>query len=276
VRKIRRPEKGISTATEPKSAREKSQLERAVDDAELLLNYAAQQGVKVEKDTLEVIAGARELFEQGKLTGTLKADFYNNFGVLSRVASPVTVDSLKSCAVEKEFPSWLSNWFAEGKAPKWLPKWMVSRYKDTDAKRALRFYRTMGLWGLIFLVALQGYWVVGSYLMESIPIVSEDPKKREEGISQEAQWIVVREQKENKQNKSEPAVYSTSGGTPRPTPTSEMRAALQAKQNGTGDDTKLKEEIDGITETRIHMKSYSFSGPLLSSKLGMPLKVLRT
>lgn len=131
-----------------------------------------------------MIAGARELFEQGKLTGTLKADFYNNFGVLSRVASPVTVDSLKSCAVEKEFPSWLSNWFAEGKAPKWLPKWM--------------------------------------------------------------------------------------------TPTSEMRAALQAKQNGTGDDTKLKEEIDGITETRIHMKSYSFSGPLLSSKLGMPLKVLRT
>jgi hypothetical protein len=187
IRRIRRPDKGRSIGTEPKRTREKNQLEESVEDAELLLNFAAQQGIRVEREVVEVIAGARELFEQGKLRGTQKADFYSNFGVLSRAVSPVTVSSLNSCVVDREFSRWLSSWFAEGEAPKWLPKSMVAKYKDTDARRALGFYRSIGLFGLIILVVLQGYWVVGTYLMDSIPLLSEVKTQREEGIKQEAQ-----------------------------------------------------------------------------------------
>ena len=63
IRRIRRPDKGRSIGTEPKRTREKSQLEESVEDAELLLNFAAQQGIRVEREVVEVIAGARELFE---------------------------------------------------------------------------------------------------------------------------------------------------------------------------------------------------------------------
>jgi hypothetical protein len=57
----------------------------------------------------------------------------------------------------------------------------------------------LGVFALIFLVVLQGYWVVGSYLIESVPLLSEDETKRDEGIKQEARWVV----NQNKHNNTE-------------------------------------------------------------------------
>jgi hypothetical protein len=175
--------------TELELDKQEGRLEQSVEDAELLVNHAGRQGIRVEKPILDAIAHARELLEQGKLTGTQEADFYSNFVALSRAVAPVTVTSLKSCVIEREFPNWFSRHFAKTAVPKWISHLFERQRKETYADRVLRFYRGLDFVVLIILVLVQGYWVIGSYLLANIPAMSEDKTQREQGIKQEAQWV---------------------------------------------------------------------------------------
>jgi len=219
-----------------------SPLERSLEDAELLVTYAAEQAVKVEKGTLDAIAQARELLEQKALSGTHKADFYNNFIALSRAVAPVTATSLKSCVLEKEYPHWLLR-FEEGMLPKWLSTWLRRRTKETEANRALRFYHNLGYVLLFSLIVVQGYWSIGNYLMGNVPILNENNTEREEAIRQEARYYAPRA---NRLPPPDTAV------TPAASQKSSDDAAVarDQKQNSTIDDQEVQKYIDDIKKTQ--------------------------
>lgn len=76
---------------------------QSVHDAELLMSYAGRFGVTIENKILNGITHARELFKRGLLHGEDEAEFYQNFSALSKAVYPVTVLSLRSCIVERDF-----------------------------------------------------------------------------------------------------------------------------------------------------------------------------
>lgn len=146
-------------------------LGQCVRDAELLAGYAGRFGVAIEDKVLKGISSARELFKQGLLRGDAEAEFYQNFIGLSKAVYPVTVQSLRSCIVERDFR-----------------KFVFWRRTQTAADSILDAYRIWGFIALITLMVVQTYWVVGSFLTANIPMFSEDPKVFLQALSERAIW----------------------------------------------------------------------------------------
>jgi hypothetical protein len=150
-------------------------LSQSLHDAELLTSYAGRFGVAIEHNVLNVVTRARELFKQGLLHGEAEAEFYQNFIALSKAVYPVTVESLRSCMIERKFRNWVF-WQCDPRTP---------------AHRILEVHRAWGFIALITLMVVQTYWVVGSFLTASIPILSDDPSVFLPAMQERAIWTVT-------------------------------------------------------------------------------------
>lgn len=144
-------------------------LEQSVRDAELLMRYAGRYGVPIDSSVLIGIADAREQFQRGELKGQKEAEFYEKFISLSRAVAPVSVKSLESCTEQRD----LTDFFF----------WHRS---ETYADRTIRRHRVFGGIGLMLLILVQTYWVVGSYLTANIPLLSDTDSDRKQAILQES------------------------------------------------------------------------------------------
>lgn len=136
------------------------------------MNYAGAFGCDIDSKILQGIASACELYRAGKLHGPEEAAFIENYIALAKATSPVTVRSLKSCIIERPVRNFL-----------------FQTVSQTPADRILRTYRFYGFLALIVLVILQSYWVIGSFLVANIPLLSEDPNRLPAAVRQRAIWM---------------------------------------------------------------------------------------
>src|ERR1700740_3674201 len=143
ARRIRRPVRPKLDTPGSEPPLETRLLGQSVSNAQLLMDYAAEHGEKIDTNVFDAIARACELFEQGKLKSKEEANFYQNYSILSQAVAPVGVASLHSCLTHK-----CRTWFSHSSS-------------ETYAEKALRTHRVWGLASLIILIVVQTYWVLG-------------------------------------------------------------------------------------------------------------------
>lgn len=123
-------------------------LRSDVEEACLLLSYAAQGGLNLKMETAKSIAKSKVLLAEGKLSGDEEAQFYLAYEELAKLAKPVTVASL-SAAKETGRKSWR------------LDMLRPKQINISEARQAAMSYWNLTLFALGLLLAVQIYWVVG-------------------------------------------------------------------------------------------------------------------
>ena len=73
-------------------------FEEALEDAELLLKYAAESGIAVDAKVADAILGARTAFKANTLTDELRGSFYASYAVLSKTLGDVTAETIRHCS----------------------------------------------------------------------------------------------------------------------------------------------------------------------------------
>ena len=85
-------------------------LSTAVFNAELLLNYATEHGLDIEKEWVGVLINAKRCEESREWDADTEINFWMAYKGLSKIVRPVSVQSLKATKrVEIKTPNYLRN-----------------------------------------------------------------------------------------------------------------------------------------------------------------------
>jgi len=85
-------------AARPDTVTASDVLEGALNDADLLVRYAAEAGIDVSADVILAIVNTRAAAATGACTSQQLVDFYRAFTTLSARLGPVTADTIRACA----------------------------------------------------------------------------------------------------------------------------------------------------------------------------------
>ena len=72
-----------------------SRLANAVSDAELLVEFAARNGIEIDSELVNAVTATRVLLEKGTATETQEAAFFEAYIKLSHALGKVTVSSIR-------------------------------------------------------------------------------------------------------------------------------------------------------------------------------------
>lgn len=72
----------------------------ALEDADLLLKFAAETGNQVPRETINPLLAAKEAAATGSLTQDMQARFYEAYGKLCKQFGEVTADTIRACRSE--------------------------------------------------------------------------------------------------------------------------------------------------------------------------------
>jgi hypothetical protein len=145
-------------------------FEDALQGAELLLDFAARNGIKTDKfgekefsQAALNVAETKEKHDHNSLTAKDKSDFYEIYWQLAQLMQPVTVNSIRD-----SYPS-----FGENRR-----RYVVFGPEDclSRADIAVRKWRQKAMVALIALLIVQIYWVVGSTFIEGIKSLDQKNK----------------------------------------------------------------------------------------------------
>lgn len=75
-----------------------SPFQDALADSELLLKFAAETGVEVQKEIAQPILVAHTAYRTDAVTDAIKADFYGAYSRLAKLFGEVTADSIRNCS----------------------------------------------------------------------------------------------------------------------------------------------------------------------------------
>lgn len=130
-------------------------LTDALDNAELLVEFGARNGLDLPSDMVTGVSQARSLHEQGLLQGDQEAAFYNVYNRLAKALGKVTVGSIKDSREE----------FGELHPKFWFfgPSKRYSR-----ANLVVRRFRLDAWIALTLLILVQIYWLWGTTLLDSM------------------------------------------------------------------------------------------------------------
>ncbi|PCI29520.1 MAG: hypothetical protein COB67_03960 [SAR324 cluster bacterium] len=124
---------------------------RAVNDAQLLVNYIAYQGqVTFIQETLETVILSKFLLEEKQWNAEIEIKFWHAYENLSSAIAPVTVESLKAT-----MPLEHSNASSSNSPPK------------TKAVLSVSKYRKLTFCSLFLLLFVQIYWIIGTELHQN-------------------------------------------------------------------------------------------------------------
>lgn len=126
-----------------------------INEAQLLLAYAARNGLDIDKTVISDIVQAKRWADLQEWTTEREICFWTAFNILAKMVQPVSVASLKA-----------THPFREG-----------TQCEDSPAKQTVSFYQKWSVFILVLLLIMQIYWLVGSMRFTSI---AELPKKIEE------------------------------------------------------------------------------------------------
>ncbi len=114
-------------------------IDRAANDAQLLIAHAAEAGLDVDPDIVQQIVAGKYASQRRQWTAESETDFWLAFNGLTMAVQPLTLDSLI--------------------ATKKLVR--KGRRKPSPADRAVRRYGFLAVVSMVALVAIQIYWLIG-------------------------------------------------------------------------------------------------------------------
>jgi hypothetical protein len=152
---LRRP--AFETSDEGRTANE--HLPNAIDDAELLLSFVAENGYDVADDVVKTVIESRRRIEVDDLDADQEFRFWAAFKALSKAVAPVSVSSLRDT----------TDTLSPKKAPS-MARGAVSRYTQWS------------IVALAFLLLVQVYWLFGSQVTTQINQMNKDIAEADQKI----------------------------------------------------------------------------------------------
>lgn len=144
------------------SPRNNSSLASSLRDAQILLAYAAQNGIAIDGATIKSVVAAASLHASNSMTDDDEAGFWAAFNLLAKTVAPVTVGSLRSIMdVEASERTLFGLHFR----------------KSPLARKAVRWYTTLAIVTLATLLVVQIYWLFGAKITSDIQKTSETQSK---------------------------------------------------------------------------------------------------
>ena len=131
-------------------------LRRAIAEADLLLAYAAENGIELDDGVLATIVGARQLPDVAADATAVAATtkFWEAYGSLARAVQPVSSDSIEAT---------MSRQGRRGFAGRLLDR-LFGPKLTTLAERSIYRFSLASFVVLVLLLAVQMYWVIGNRL----------------------------------------------------------------------------------------------------------------
>src|SRR5438874_9145130 len=132
-----------------------SRLANAVSDAELLVEFAARNGIEIDSELVNAVTATRVLLEKGTATETQEAAFFEAYIKLSHALGKVTVSSIRDSRDE----------FGDER-PKYF--WFGAQVRTSRARLAVKRFRRQAILALLVLLVAQIYWLWGSTLTDNL------------------------------------------------------------------------------------------------------------
>lgn len=131
-------------------------LRRAIAEADLLLAYAAENGIELDDGVLATIVGARQLPDVAADAAAVAATtkFWEAYGSLARAVQPVSSDSIEAT---------MSRQGRRGFGGRLLDQ-IFGPKLTTLAERSIYRFSLASFVVLVLLLAVQMYWVIGNRL----------------------------------------------------------------------------------------------------------------
>jgi hypothetical protein len=123
-----------------------------VQEAQLLLAYAAQQGLEIDESLVSVIVNARYQLEHGDWNAEHEIKFWMAFDTIAKLVHPVSLASLKATRIHGKHQT---------KKGKTIPP-------ISAAERTVSIYQKWTLLVLAVLLIAQIYWLIGSVIITAV------------------------------------------------------------------------------------------------------------
>lgn len=133
-------------------------LPESIDDAQLLLAYAARNGIAIDPGTTNVIVAIGYRKEAGTVAEQDEAAFWTAFETLAAKVSPVTVLSLRAIS---DIRTTQQHGFPARLFRSRFSRWSVAR-------RAVLWYTGLAVASLALLLVMQIYWLFGVSIADDI------------------------------------------------------------------------------------------------------------
>jgi len=129
-------------------------ITKGIYNIELLINYAAEQGIKIRENYIQAFTNFKETEKNKTWTAEKEADFWIVYTKISKHIKPVSVEDI--IFVENQ----------ENEKESYLRKFWFK--KPTIAKRIVRTYIATTFIFIIITLGLQIYAITGSYLVRKV------------------------------------------------------------------------------------------------------------
>lgn len=131
-------------------------LRRAIEEADLLLAYAAENGLELDEGVLATIVAARQLPDAATDAAAVAATtrFWEAYGSLARAVQPVTSDSIEAT---------MGRQGRRGVTGRLLDR-LFGPKLTTHAERSIYRFSLGSFVVLVLLLVVQMYWVIGNRL----------------------------------------------------------------------------------------------------------------
>jgi len=150
-------------------------LRRAIDEADLLLAYAAENGIELDEGVVTSVVAARQLPEVAMDAAAVAATrcFWEAYGRLARAVLPVTSDSIEATMVRQG---------RRGVTAGLLDRLFGGKL-TTHAERSIYRFSLASFAVLVMLLAVQMYWVIGNRLETQAGQLVKEAEQVEERLA---------------------------------------------------------------------------------------------
>ncbi|MDQ6961035.1 MAG: hypothetical protein Q9M28_00695 [Mariprofundaceae bacterium] len=146
-------------------------LHQHVDDAQLLLAYASENGLSVGHQISSDILASRYHFYEGTVDQEVEIQFWKAYDQLAQVIQPVSIESLKATKLHPK--NHKPSFFAR----------LTGNAHLSQAQHTIRKYQLLTLVVLLVLIMVQVYWLINTKIVTAI---SYDLPKQSSAIKEKA------------------------------------------------------------------------------------------
>lgn len=137
------------------SSSDRRQLSQAVENANLMLMHASEQGLEIEADLIEKVVKAKYLERENAWTQAEEADFWRVFRDIAQAIQPVTIDSIKAANEKTSSVSWFE-------------RLLGIKKNRTLTRKSVQRYIRWALLSLAVMLIIQIYLSVGNTILTAI------------------------------------------------------------------------------------------------------------
>lgn len=131
-------------------------LANAVENAELLLNYATETGLDIREDWVETFIAAKRCKEKSKWDTQTEIKFWMAYKGMSKIVQPVTIDSLRATKTRPVV------------RPNLFQKLFKIKMRTSFSKRSVKQYLTWATVWIIVMLIIQVFTLKGTTLLNTI------------------------------------------------------------------------------------------------------------